>query len=165
MDTYNTPVSNPAGVNSGMSKIKWGVTVLVVAIAAGIIVWFVLGSKLSGSVLGAKTSYQAVFLTNGQVYFGKLADTGDWLQLTDIYYLQVTQPLQQAATSDASKNETPNTASTSAQTQPNIQLVKLGSELHGPEDSMNIDRDKVLFWENMKDDSKVVQAIRQYTSK
>jgi hypothetical protein len=43
--------------------------------------------------------------------------------------------------------------------------VKLGSELHGPQDAMFIDSDKVMFWENMKDDSKVVQAIHQHKNK
>ncbi|OGE92987.1 MAG: hypothetical protein A3K08_02545 [Candidatus Doudnabacteria bacterium RIFCSPLOWO2_01_41_7] len=78
---------------------------------------------------------------------------GDWMQLRDIYYLQVTQQLQPDPTSQDATAQTQ---------QKNIQLVKLGSELHGPQDVMNIDRDKILFWENMKDDSKVVEAIRKY---
>lgn len=97
--------------------------------------------------------YQAVFLTNNQVYFGKLSSSGHSYKLTDIYYLQVTQPLQQPVTPESNSNANP------TQTQPNIQLVKLGSELHAPADVMYIERDQVLFWENMKDSSKVVEAI------
>jgi hypothetical protein len=97
--------------------------------------------------------HQAVFLTNGQVYFGNLSSSGKWLKLTDVYYLQVTQPLQPAGS-----NDQPAAATGS---QPNIQLVKLGNELHGPQDVMYIERDKVLFWENMKDDSKVMDAINK----
>jgi hypothetical protein len=100
--------------------------------------------------------YQSVFLTNGQVYFGKITSTGKWIKLTEIYYLQATQPLQQ----EGSDTQTP-----PANQNQNIQLIKLGSELHGPQDVMYIEKDKILFWENMKDDSKVMQAIRQYQSK
>lgn len=149
----NTPTS--------MGKAKWAVISVVVAAVAVAAGWYLVGPKVSGSVLGANTSYQAVFLTNGQVYFGKLSVSKDWVELTDIYYLQVTQNLQQAST-DASK--TPTSTGT-ANPQNNIQLVKLGSELHGPTDAMHIDRDKILFWEDMKDDSKVVQAIHQYQAK
>ena len=41
-------------------------------------------------------------------------------------------------------------------------LQKLGSELHGPEDQMVINRDQVQFWENLKDDGQVVKAITTY---
>ena len=90
--------------------------------------------------------WQAVFLTNGQVYFGHLRTTGRYFVLKDIYYLQVPQPLQQESAGVVSAN---------------INLVKLGEELHGPDDFMYIDRDKVMFWENLKDTSKVVEAINR----
>ena len=93
-----------------------------------------------------------IFLTNGQVYFGKLKSRGSWIVLTDIYYLQLKEQLQ---------SNTAATAPTAAG-QENIQLVKLGSELHGPEDAMYIKPDKVLFWENLKPDSKAVTAIKKY---
>src|SRR4051812_35978535 len=39
-----------------------------------------------------KGQFQAVFLTNGQVYFGKLADLNNkYVTMTDIYFLQVQQ--------------------------------------------------------------------------
>jgi hypothetical protein len=94
--------------------------------------------------------YQAVFMTNGQVYFGKLADvTHTYADLTDVYYLQVQQAVQPAATDQKSQ----------------VSLTKLGSELHGPTDKMHISRDQILFWENLKDDSTVVKAIKEYTTK
>ena len=97
-----------------------------------------------------KSGYQAVFLTNGQVYFGKLQNTrGEYLTLTNIYYLQVQQTVQ-----PAEANPTTDQGET--------QLVKLGNELHGPQDSMNISDKQVLFWENLKADSKVAQAIGAY---
>jgi len=41
-------------------------------------------------------------------------------------------------------------------------LIKLGNEIHGPADSMIITKDHILFIEQLKDDSKVVRAIKEY---
>lgn len=97
-----------------------------------------------------KKLWQAVFLTNGQVYFGHLADINDqYIKLTDIYYLQIQKPLQPQP-----ENQT--------QDQSKLSLIKLGSELHGPTDQMNINREQVLFYEELKSDSRVVQSIDKY---
>jgi len=102
------------------------------------------------SKLIKKDKYQAVFLsdTSGQVYFGKLKSLNDkYYELTDIFYVKVENAVQ------------PDTNNTASQ---NISLAKLGNELHGPEDVMYISRDKVLFWENLKDDGQVVKAITEF---
>lgn len=98
-----------------------------------------------------KTSeYQAVFLTNNQVYFGKISGiTKQYVKIKNIYYLQVPQQAQGSSS-----------GSTTSTTQPS--LVKLGSEIHGPEDIMYVARNQVLFWENLKNDGKVAQAIKNY---
>lgn len=101
-----------------------------------------------------KDKYQSLFLTNGQVYFGKLrATTGSNYKITDIYYLQTQS--QPPASTDAKNQQQ------QAQQQQNIQLVKLGNEIHGPQDEMVIPKAQVLFWENLKTDGKVAQAIQQ----
>jgi hypothetical protein len=108
----------------------------------------------AGMVKGDK--YQALFLTNGQVYFGKLSNVDDkYVKLTDIYYLQVQQTVQPAQQQQQNANNA----------NPQVSLAKLGSELHGPEDTMLVNRDQVLFWENIKDDGKVVQAIKENANK
>lgn len=102
-----------------------------------------------------KDQYQGVFLSNGQVYFGKISgSTGKALKLTDIYYLQVQTPQPLPSKKDESSNQ-----------QQNLSLAKLGGELHGPEDSMYIETNQVLFWENLKNDSQVVKAIQQNKNK
>jgi len=112
------------------------------------------------------TGYQAVFLSNGQVYFGKVSNLhSDYAQLTNIYYLQLGNSLQAqnsgtSAENDASSSTT--VAVPSATDQSKLTLMKLGNELHGPEDSMLINTKQILFVENLKDDSKVVTAIKQY---
>ena len=47
----------------------------------------------------------------------------------------------------------------------NVQLIKLGNEIHGPEDNMIIARDQVLFFENLKNDGKVSATIKDYVDK
>jgi len=99
--------------------------------------------------------YQAVFLTNGQVYFGKISNhLGDYIELNDIYYLQVKPVLQQGENSN--QNQNPQNQQTE------LSLVKLGNELHGPLDRMMINKDQVVFVEDLKDDSKVTDAIHRY---
>jgi len=100
------------------------------------------------------TDWQAVFLTNGQVYFGKVQSyNSNYLHLEDIYYLQVVQaPLQQ----------TQEGAAAQPQGQSELSLVKLGNELHGPQDAMKINSAHVLFTEKLQSDSKVVDAITRY---
>ena len=94
-------------------------------------------------------NYQSVFLSNGQVYFGKLyREEGRYPVLKDIYYLQVTQPPQ-----PLQEGQVPPT---------NINLVKLGGELHGPTDEMRINRDQILFIEDLSEGSRVLDAIVQY---
>ncbi len=94
-----------------------------------------------------KDQYQAVFLSNGQVYFGKLrAASNQYVNLKDVFYLQQNQQQVQQPADQSQQN--------------NLSLVRLGNELHGPENEMFIDRDQILFWENLKEDGKVVQAIK-----
>ncbi|TAK89167.1 hypothetical protein EPO04_03650 [Patescibacteria group bacterium] len=131
-------------------------TLIVVLIVAAISLITYLGVRLAGSLSNNvqvnSKQYQAVFLANGQVYFGKLKQVNNnYLRLSDIYYLQVQQSVQP----DAAKND--------QSKQPQVSLAKLGNELHGPEDAMYISRDQVLFWENLKEDGKVTKAIRDYT--
>lgn len=140
----------------GGSKLPWVVLALVVVVLVVVAVLFrdKLFAGKSGDAMMAKAGeYQAVFLTNGQVYFGKLSeDGGRYIKLTDIYYLQVNQPQIQGSQQTTQQ----------AQQQPQLQLVKLGNELHGPVDEMHINRDQVLFFEDMKADGKVAQAIKEY---
>jgi hypothetical protein len=95
---------------------------------------------------------QAVFLNGGQVYFGDIQDLNSSnVRLSNIYYLRVNQQVQpNQETADQSTNSN------------DISLVKLGCELHGPEDEMLINREQVVFWENLKTDGQVAKAVAEY---
>lgn len=97
-------------------------------------------------------AYQAVFLNGGQVYFGQATDLNNkYMRLADIYYLRVNQQVQPAEGEQAQVPQGDD-----------ISLVKLGCELHGPQDEMLINRDQVVFWENLKSDGDVTEAIAAY---
>jgi hypothetical protein len=142
----NTPRPSsftPQRSRKGLAKLLIGLVLLLVIVGGAFWMWK--GHEKSGLVGIDTTKYQAVFLTNGQVYFGKLSDSSDFqLKITDIYYLQVQQNVQPA---DKTKDS-------------QVSLAKLGQELHGPQDTMFVAKSQMLFWENLKDDSKVVQAIK-----
>ena len=87
-----------------------------------------------------RNAYQAVFLTNGSSYFGKVQEQGDqWFTLSDVFYL-------------------------SASEQSGTQLIKRGSEPQGPREPMLIPKQQVLFIENLRDDSEIVTAIKRFKS-
>lgn len=128
--------------------------VVVLALVAG---WFMWSNMNGGAVAIDGSKYQAVFFSNGQVYFGKLhASNGDYMRLTDIYYLQ-----SQQSTDDKDSSNPQETGTD----QNNVQLVKLGDEIHGPEDEMIISKDQILFYENLKSDGKVAQSIQKSKDK
>jgi hypothetical protein len=114
--------------------------------------WFVYRSSTAANIDTSR--YQAVFFTNGQVYFGKLESLNSgYMKLSDIYYLQA----------QAAANESENPQETSSKSS-DVQLIKLGNEVHGPEDEMIISKDQILFFENLKTDGKVSDSIKQYQS-
>jgi flagellar basal body-associated protein FliL len=133
---------------------RYLVVFVVVLVVAGAVfgVWYS-NNKKSTTLVGVDPDrYQALFLTNGQVYFGKLSQADDkTVKINDIYYLHITQQVQPES-EQQTEAEPP-------------QLIKLGEELHKPDDEMFIDRSQVSFWENIKDDGKVAEAIREYSKK
>ncbi|TMB61752.1 MAG: hypothetical protein E6I57_07380 [Chloroflexi bacterium] len=116
-------------------------------LAAAVIAGAVLGGVFFGAVfdpqalpfVGTERIY-AVFLLDGQAYFGHLDDSpfSGTIVLRDIYYLN-----------DATK----------ITTDLPVGLVKRGGELHQPTDVMYIRRDKVLAIERITLTSPVGQAI------
>ncbi|MGD0216631.1 MAG: hypothetical protein ACLPT6_01595 [Desulfobaccales bacterium] len=87
------------------------------------------------------TEYQAVFLDNGQVFFGRLRDDGSsYLTLRDVFYIK-----RQAI---PDKKEVQSL------------LVKRGSEWHAP-DFMRINSRHVVLIEPVAPDSQVALLIRE----
>lgn len=130
------------------------ITVAVVLAVLGFVFRDRLMNRSKTATIVGNSEFQAVFLTNGQVYFGKLSNTqGQYVLLADIYYLQVTPVLQ---------TKTEGQPGSQANPQQQLSLVKLGNELHAPVDKMLINRDQILFFEDLKNDGRVVKAIHEF---
>ena len=144
-----------APTKQSMSKGKIIAIALAILLFIGLIIgliWWQGRNTVSAHIDNSR--YQAVFFTNGQVYFGKLAVLSDGhYKLTDIYYLQ---------SQDATEGDNPQ--ETSEDGSSDVQLIKLGSEIHGPEDEMVMSKEQVLFFENLKTDGSVAESIQEYNS-
>ncbi len=147
----------------GKKGLKVAITLIIIIVVLAL-AGFLLDKYTSLNLLGTGESkpeaplvynidnFYAVFLSNGQVYFGKVAETTDeFTLLENIYYLQVSNALQQVPPAETEQ-------------QPQLTLVKLGNELHGPEDYMKINNSHIVFVEALKNNGKVVEAINQYVA-
>jgi hypothetical protein len=129
---------------SWMRWLQGAILILGVLLLAAIVGYLATSKPESQAKFVAKDKLQAVFLNNGQVYFGNIrAINPQYFVLGNIYYLQTQE--------SADKN-----------TAPNISLVKLGCELHEPFDQMMINRDQVTFWENLQDGGQVAEKIKEF---
>lgn len=148
--------SRPLGERVGRWMRRW-CTRCTVEQLLGIIVLIIILAGLGKLAVGygflpgfdfprtAGNKWQAVFLTDNQVYFGHLKSYNrSYAVLTDAYYLQVAQNLQQQVSGAPQQ----------------MNLIKLGTELHGPEDHMFIPKNQIFFWEDLRSDSQVMQAIQ-----
>ena len=83
--------------------------------------------------------YQAVFLTNGQVYFGKMtAPGGDFYYVRHVYYLTGTAGGKTGRT-----------------------LAKLTNDVHGPEDLVVVNRNQIIYIENLNPKGRAAQLINR----
>jgi len=122
--------------------------ILLIVVLGGWFAWNTLNANQESGI--DKDKYQAVFLSNGQIYFGKLhAYNNEYLRLTSGYYPQQTN-------TDATDSET-----TQAAQNGSIKLIPVGDEIPWSEDEIFISKKQVLHFENLKSDSKVSQLITQ----
>ncbi|MFZ1801509.1 MAG: hypothetical protein WAW62_03220 [Candidatus Saccharimonas aalborgensis] len=90
------------------------------------------------------SKYQVVYLINGQVYFGKLQNSyGEYLVINSPYTTQIAP--QQAGNKEVEQATA---------------LLRVRDQVYGPEDTMAIKSSQVVFWQNLRDDSKVTQALK-----
>jgi hypothetical protein len=90
-----------------------------------------------------RAQYQAVFLANGQTYFGRYYDRlGAYAKIEDVYYLQQVQ------------GSDPNAA-------PDNKILRRGQELHEPTSRMLIPKSAILFVEDLTDASPIAQFMQR----
>lgn len=115
------------------------VIVVVLAVWAGVLI----AGMRSGTVNpNASSPYSAVYLTSGDIYFGKLS----WFpspHMTDVWFVERNQ-------------------SQSGQTQ--LGLAPMKSVFWGPVDEINFNAQDILFWTRLANNSQVVQSIENPSS-
>lgn len=85
--------------------------------------------------------YQAVFLSNGQTYFGHYVERlGPYAKIENAFYIQQTPA--------ANENEAPTS-----------KIVRRGAELHEPEPFVLVPKSAILFVEDLRTDSSVAQFM------
>lgn len=141
------------GKRIGAAKIF--LTLLVVILVLGIVVaGFYFADKkglLNLKQEGSETS--AVFLANGQVYFGKiLSKGGSYVIMENVYYLQATKPAETQA-----KDE----AGTAQPSKVTMKPLPLTGTVLGPTSRIEINRDNVLYIQRLREDSKMLQALQK----
>jgi hypothetical protein len=139
--------TRPERRSSGFGIMSAALLVVIAILLAMLLVQS--GHQREGSPLGAFTTpYQAVLLSNGLAYFGKVESRdARFLVLTDVYYVQT--------------RSTP--GAQGQQTQSNV-LVKRGTEWHAP-DRMAINVDHIVFTEPVSTGSQLEKLIAQQKSK
>lgn len=122
-------------------------SLIIVSVAVTAFVGFAIARGVDGEMGRVnKDQFQAVFLTstNPEVYFGRIVDIdSNTITMESVFFPRVTQSLQNP----------PNNA------EQNVSLVDLKSAIHGPDDQMYIDKDQVVFWQNMNNDGLVARSI------
>lgn len=169
MPPQQHPVNQPvhhaapgAGRPTRRKKIDWAgrtirLELFIVIVGSALLLaatslYLALNGGLNAEAKKIDTSkFQAVFLNGGvtsgsvsySTYFGQIkAINDDYVVLNKVYYLTDQQ--------GENNQSTP-------------QLTKLGcQQLHSPTDEMVINRSQVAFWENLQDNGKVVQAIKEF---
>ena len=92
-----------------------------------------------------RPTYQAVFLVNGQTYFGRYYDRlGPYAKVENAFYIQQTR-------------------SENLDAAPESKLVRRGSELHEPTSAMLIAKSAILFVEDLQEGSSVSEFMRKET--
>lgn len=112
-------------------------------------IFFFLKPSSSGKTAdtaGSTSQYRAVTMDNDQVFYGKLeGDKHDYLVLTEAFYYQ---PGISARGTGADQG--------------NIRIIKVGTELHQPQDRVMLNRDHVVTVQTLTDESKIIQAMKTY---
>lgn len=150
--TAPSPVSqSPSKAKKSGQKLsrKWLPIILASAflVLLAVVAIFAVSQPKTNGPSGINTdAYQAVFLTDDQVYFGKLSVlSDDRYRLVDVFTIQAsTEEGTQEAIEEASQT---------------TRLFEVINAVYGPEDEMIISADQVLFFQNLREDSTVSRLI------
>ncbi len=128
--------------------------VFTILIFVLIIIFFGIFSWQNGMIrntvqlLKYKDSYQAVFLTNGQAYFGNITEiTNEYIILEEPYSIK----LQQKQTDGEEETA-----------QSEVKLLSIEDEFYKPVGYMLIKKSQINFIEELQDSSQIIEIIENY---
>lgn len=106
-----------------------------------------------------KSKWQAVFLSNDQVYFGHLSQYGiNYWRLDNAHYIKVTKvPVAPAVPQDPKAKTNPQDQQ--PQFENHTSLVKLSDDMHEPENTLYIPKENILFWQDLQNSSSIAQTL------
>ena len=117
-----------------MARVGVALAVFLI-VAAGVRCWDFTIPRLGAS------RYQAVFLENGQTWFGHYRDRiGPYAGMGSVYYVQTK-------------------TSQDADALPTSQLIRRGGELHAPDLQVLIPKTAIIFVEDLRDDSPIAKYM------
>jgi len=91
----------------------------------------------------SSSAFWAVYLDSGQIFYGKKGkQNNNYVTMEDVFYYQ---PGVRSANSE------------------NIRIIKVGTEIHQPQDYVYVNKQHIERQEQLSSDSKVVKAIEQYS--
>lgn len=145
------PRPRPAKQQSAGSS--WGkrVIIFLLIVLVGLAGWltWTMQSTVEEDMIDAD-KHQAVFLSNGQIYFGRLSSHSDrYMKLTNVFYLE-----RQIGADEGDQAELPSSDNS-------FQLLKYSDVLYGSEDLMMISRDDIIRYENLSPSGVVGRAIAE----
>lgn len=144
------PAQNRPQAKTGKDFTKKALFIVGGVVIIALLVWWFFLRNIGIPSYVDTGKYQVACLQSGECYFGKITSvTSDTVQIKNVFYVQ-----------KATETETAN--SSSDKNNNKLQLIKLGNEVHGPEDMMIINRSQVLYIENLKADGQVTQTINSY---
>ncbi len=139
-DPRETPAPVPRRSGPLFKVTAW--LLVVIIIAAGAVYGFILYNKKPAADLSS-SNYYAVFLQNGEVYFGELAgDSQNELRLRNPYFLQT-------------NGEDPQTVLATS----GFVIMKVAKQQHQPVNEMYINKIHVIYREPLRADSQLVESI------
>lgn len=142
--------SKPARKTGSYGRAIFTFAVLIfvlVLILVGLTLWQDGTVRNAMQLINYQDSYQAVFLTSGQAYFGKITEiTNEYVKMEDAFSIKV----QQAQTGE------------SATGQSEIKLLSIEDEFYQPQGYMLIEKNAILFIEELKDSSSIIEVMENY---
>lgn len=128
-----------------MKKRSIAIRIVVTLVVVAGVFTFVRWWDFTTPTFGAR--YQAVFLVNGQTYFGHYLDRlGPYVKVENAFYIQQQPTAEEGQT-------------------PESRIIRRGSELHQPLPFVLIPKSAILFVEDLRQDSQVAQFMDRELAK